>query len=332
MNFQKKFAVSIIIATVFLCFSGAGKNPIAQTAQRIFKPSDVSDYLLYFPASVIQKRGIEGKTSVEFSIGIISRMVKWERISNYQYSVILYEILIYDSVGKPVTSYKNSARLTTRGFSRTQLEIFNNSATKYVIQKKFELSPGSYNVEINAQDAFSGTMGFLEDKIVVENFNDGALRISDIMFSVDEIESGNEDVHEMDMVTFKKSLNISQTPSHVIPLDHPIYISYEIYNLTVRKGDGNNNYRVQYAFTPVKKFKVENIRHSEIMKNISLHEFVENLGIAYTYYSQGPVDTQFMKIDHRIKDEGEYLLTLRITDIISDNIVEKSIPMWFYKN
>ena len=332
MTFVRKYTAPVLITAVLFFVSGNGEILLSQTNRRIFKVSDERENLFYFPASVIQSRGVDGKTSVEFSIGILSRLVKWERISDYKYSTVLYEILFYDNEGKLVTRYKNSARLTTRGFSRTQLEIFENSATKYVIQKKFELFPGTYKVEINAQDVFAGTMGYIEDKITVENFNDGALRISDIMFSVDVIESGNEAVDEMEMTTFIENLKISQTPSHVIPLDHPIYISYEIYNLTVRKGDGNNNYRVQYGLTPIKKFKVENIRHTEIIKNITPDKAVENLGIAYTNYNQGPTDTQFMKIEHSIKDEGKYLLTLRITDNISDNIVEKSIPIWFYKN
>jgi len=183
------------------------------------------------------------------------------------------------------------------------------------------------------QDVFAGITGYIEDVITVENFGESSLQISDIMFSIDVIESGNEAVVDREVTSYRENLEISPTPSHVIPLGHPIYISYEIYNLTVRKdGDGNNNYRVQYVMSPIKKFKVENLRHTKIMKNIISDVAVGNFGIAYTYYGPGPTDTQFMKIEHGIKDAGEYHLTLRITDNISDDIVEKSIPIWFYKN
>jgi len=332
VNFYKKYMISILIAAIFLLFSGNCQYLSAQGTHRtLYKPKTDRENLFYFPTSVIQKRGIGGKTEVEFNIGILSRLVQWEMGSNYQYSTILYEILFYDLAGNLVKKFKNSARLTTKGFSRTQLEIFKNSATTYLIQRKMNLSPGTYNVEVNAQDVFAGISGYVTDEITVENFGESDLQISDIMFSIDVIESGNEDVDEREVTRFKNNLEISPTPSHVIPLNLPIYISYEIYNLTVREyGDGNNNYKVQYVLSPLKKFKVENIRHTSIMKNVIPEETVENYGVAYTYYGPGPTDTQFMKIEHSIKNAGTYILTLRITDNISDAIVEKSIPIWFY--
>ena len=141
VTFVRKYTAPVLITAVLFFVSGNGEILLSQISRRIFKVSDERENLFYFPASVIQKRGVEGKTSVEFSIGILSRLVKWERISNYQYSTVLYEILFYDNEEKLITRYKSSARLTTKGFSMTQLEIFKNSATKYVIKKKFEISP-----------------------------------------------------------------------------------------------------------------------------------------------------------------------------------------------
>ena len=130
-----------------------------------------------------------------------------------------------------------------------------------------------------------------------------------------------------------EKLQLYHHPAHMYIMNRPIYVYFEIYGLFAGNEFGQNYYKLEYALNPLKK---ETVRFQELNRFFNNVEWEESKGeqlwISSESSSIGRSDYQFIRIDHRLQEQGKYLLTLRVTDKVSGNTAEKSTPIWiFYK-
>jgi len=277
---------------------------------------------IQFPADAACFEGEENKTSVEIFYGVPLYMVYWTRESIIKYTgEVLHIVSIYDSDGILVDEVQNTKQFL---FYFYQIKHIYNDV--YTLTQKFELEPGTYNVEILLFDEKTGNNGLLQDTLRVEQFSGNDLRISDFLIAYD---ISMEDARKR---LTRENARLYHHPAHLYLKGRPIYIYFELYNLFVADERGMNNYTIEYAINPLKIEKVKEVTLNRFLKNIPCKAPEKQEILISTEYNHfGRSDYQFFRIDHHLREEGEYLLTVRVTDEVSGMTVEKSTPIWIFE-
>ena len=277
---------------------------------------------IQFPADAACFAGKENKISVEIFYGVPLYMVYWTRESIIKYTgEVLHIVSIYDADGILVDEVQNTKQFL---FYFYQIKHIYNDV--YTLTQKFELEPGTYNVEILLFDEKTGNNGLLQDTLRVEQFSGNDIRISDFLIAY------NISMEDARKRLTRENARLYHHPAHLYLKGRPIYIYFELYNLFVADERGMNNYTIEYAINPLKIEKVKEVTLNRFLKNIpcKVPEKQEIL-ISTEYNHFGRSDYQFFRIDHHLRKEGEYLLTVRVTDEVSGNTAEKSTPLWIFE-
>lgn len=279
-----------------------------------------------FPVDVLYYSGENGKTLVEFYYGIPLSMVSWEYDSTKLHSVVKHDIHIYDTERNPVAEFEEYKQLTLSH----QEKYRTSSNDLYLLSRKFELEPGMYFVEIKLYNLHIGKNVRMSDYLLVEQFTNNSLQISDFLIAYSiKTDDKNKELMKKNL----EKLQLYHHPAHMYIMNRPIYVYFEIYGLFAGNEFGQNYYKLEYALNPLKK---ETVRFPELNRFFNNVEWEESKGeqlwISSESSSIGRSDYQFIRIDHRLQEQGKYLLTLRVTDKVSGNTAEKSTPIWiFYK-
>jgi len=302
----KKVIISLLVAA-----------PVFVIVDKVWAQEEIQ-----FTADAACFAGEESKTSVEIFYGVPLYMVYWTRESIVKYTgEVKHIVSIYDSDGILVDEVQNTKQFL---FYFYQIKHIYNDA--YTLTQKFELEPGMYNMEILLFDEKTGNNGLLQDTLRVEKFSVNELRISDFLIAY------NISMEDARKRLTRENARLYHHPAHLYLKGRPIYIYFELYNLFVADERGMNDYKIEYAINPLKIEKVKDITLNRILKNMhwKAPEKQEIL-ISAEYNNFGRSDFQFFRIDHHLQEEGQYLLTVQVTDKISGDTVEKSTPLWIFE-
>lgn len=279
-----------------------------------------------FPVDVLYYSGENGKTSVEFYYGIPLSMVSWEYDSTEFHSVVLHDIHIYDIERNLVADFEEYKQLTLSH----QEKYRTSSNDHYLLSRRFELEPGMYFVEIKLYNLHIGKNVRMSDYLLVEQFTHNSLQISDFLIAYSiKIDDTNKQLMKKNL----EKLQLYHHPAHMYLVNRPIYVYFEIYGLFISNEFGQNNYKIEYALNPLKKERVIFPKLNKFFNNMELEESKdEEIWISSESSSIGRSDYQFIRIDHHLREQGTYLVTVRVTDKVSRITTEKSTPIWiFYK-
>jgi hypothetical protein len=270
--------------------------------------------LIEFPYDYATFRGENGTTRVELYYGIPMNKVRFSEEEGKYYSSIKRGTFFHDRSWNRIVEDIQDKDME---FEVSQVDTASNDLA--VDRLVYYVKPDTYFVALELQDYYSFNAGGYHDTVTVDKYDFSSLQLSDIQpaYCIKVIDSAAEVTQD--------NLNIDPNPNRIYYLDKPLYFYCEIYNLFVDMETGNTKYAVDYSVKyageeyagPIKKFLKRILFNQKYVTGVQSTHF--------TMYGKKPDEILFLKIDHKITEEGPYSMTVRITDTIAKKSIEKSV-------
>ena len=188
--------------------------------------------------------------------------------------------------------------------------VLNN---QYVFQNSYSLSPGTYSVAFVITDIDAATKGVIRKDLVVRDYSVEKLSMSDLQLSSNiKPQSGKPNE-----AFVKNGLKVVPYTFTRIMRKNPIYLYFEIYNLTLDE-QGITNFEVAYSVETIKPqrsfWKKLGSIFSRSKKNI-ITTSTKRIGD-----SRDPFE--YFALDLKNMENGETDLRVTITDLNSQQVVE----------
>jgi GWxTD domain-containing protein len=141
-------------------------------------------------------------------------------------------------------------RRTIYGLPTSQVVQFDES-NLWVDTQKMTTPPGHHEVSVEFETSGGTTVAVQRREVDIHDFSSLKLSMSDILlaYRIEETDNGKP-VVATDI--FRNNLSIQPAPWTVFSLDQPIYIYFEVYNLSLGT-DGQARYEVEATLTPKDK-------------------------------------------------------------------------------
>ena len=141
-------------------------------------------------------------------------------------------------------------RRTIYGLPTSQVVQFDES-NLWVDTQKMTTPPGHHEVSVEFETSGGTTVAVKRREVDIHDFSSLKLSMSDILmaYRIEETDNGKP-VVATDI--FRNNLSIQPAPWTVLSLDQPIYIYFEVYNLSLGT-DGQARYEVEATLTPKDK-------------------------------------------------------------------------------
>lgn len=256
----------------------------------------------YYTASF---RGENHKTRFEVYFGLPVQEIA-DATANHL-GIVEYGTSIFDDQWKPLFREHKEVKLTydaNSGFSNI-----------YIHKSVFDLEAGTYHLSLFSKVKNAPRIGGWKVDADVSAFDGKRLNLSDIILAYD-IHPSTADSSVFDR---KDGLTVVPNPSKVYDLNKPVFLYYEIYNLTRR--DGKTSFEVENKLTLMKKKK------SGLGKLFGGGGKKKSLSIQDTRTGNETNSVEFATFDVSKLDAGEYRLTVRVKDLNSQQEQEKSIDL-----
>ena len=195
------------------------------------EPMDFYMYAANFRAS-------DRETNMEVYLGVpIAALTPTSQGGN-AYAILDREVAIYDRSPKPI--FRDSVRVT---------KAINGPVEKGMLmvdQVRASLPPGQYFLTAQVRDPISRKIQARKMYVTVPSFRDEELALSDLELAGQIVEKGENAGGKFQ----KGDLQVVPLPSKTFAKARPVYLYYEVYNLT-RDAFGQTRYRIEYALTGV---------------------------------------------------------------------------------
>ncbi|KPK89038.1 hypothetical protein AMJ80_10320 [bacterium SM23_31] len=311
--------------TIIQYFEGSKK--VWHISQRIISPliNKYPNYYRYkphgeifeFPLDVVCFKGNDGKTEVNFFYTVPADKIRWESWFNTFSGKLRHGVFVFDN-----ELYRVQENVNTSYFSVDVQASGDDLSKYYVLSNSVELEPDVYTICVEAMDEKSGNVGIKRMDGEVEKFVQDTLLVSDILVARDAVVTNINEPVSRDNISF------AANPFHSFDKKYPISIYYEVYNLFIVDIEQHNHYRMEYMIGPAPE--EESIAKRLIKSLIWRGSQEEGISVSSEYRGVGRTDNQLLTIEHSITKPGEYLLTVRITDLISGMTAERTTPIWIY--
>ncbi|QXD14698.1 tetratricopeptide repeat protein [Rhodocaloribacter litoris] len=212
-------------------------------------------------------------------------------------------------------------RRTIYGLRTDQIVSFSET-NLWIDGQVLAAPPGEHDVSVEFETAGGGTVAVQRRRVRVPDFTAGTLQLSDVMlaYRVEEAPDGKP-VLPSDVV--RHGLSIQAAPWSVFSHRQPIYLYFEVYNLT-QAGDGTTHYEIEAVLRP---------------KDTSggLGKLVKGLfgggdkGVSVSLPGEGrtPDEHHYLILDASNQEPGRlYTLHLRVRDQVSGKSVEKEMDLF----
>lgn len=267
---------------------------------------------LAFVYDVVGFKGTSGKTEVEVAYSIPSNqlgsaedglgMATWfnSRISLRDTSLrhVAATTSLAGPIARPLSS-KDRPELQTSTF-------------------RFETEPGVYRTALAIQDSVSRRIGIFEFPVTLSDYTGSALQLSDIRLA--------STINPADGTGgfVRHNLKILPYPARLYPQSAPIYLYYEIYNLTPDPG-GQTAFQTQVEITAKEEQRNFALKLLSSLGSLITRSSDEK-SVLLTFEDSGATtDTyKYTSIDTSDSPAGRYVLTLTVTDTRSGQRATKS--------
>jgi len=249
-------------------------------------------------------RGSNKLSRVEFYYSFPLNQLNFQEGSQIPYeSFIEKQMTIFDLNFNKIMQKNETLKLMARNEREIEKRIYINQHTE-------ELPPGLYNMALQLDSPESKRLAILKAQLKVKDFSDDSLTISDIQFSP-QIREGISNQKNL------KPNNLLIVPyvGNTIRRINPIYIYFEIYNLTLNQ-EGKSRFRVAY--------EVRSISNDNTSAFASTIQFITHLigkksgqKIGSSFETEGNNEFQqiYLNIDFSKFPAGSSSLTVSITDL-----------------
>lgn len=281
----------------------------------IFKPRGE---LVDFPADAVTFRGENGLTDVRFYYGMPVNKIQWDKKGLLAKGAVHHGLFVLDEEWNQLSGIIDTLELE-RSFSDGTLL----SPDLLLMQKSIELSPGTYNFGIEIYDPGSGNAGTIRNKKQVENYNSENLQLSDILVT------DNTFLTDPSLPLSRNNITVYANPSRTFCKEQPIVTYFEIYNLAFNENRGNTSLKLDYAIIPVKP--QESALKEFLRSFIWRGKKTEGISISTEITGNSKDEVQLLNIEHSISAPGLYKLIIRVTDLVSGRVTEKSTQLRILK-
>ena len=183
-------------------------------------------------------------------------------------------------------------------------------------QEEFENRPGQYQLIFEIHDLESKKHTSIRSEIDIKPFDNDELALSNIQMAF-KIEQDSTSSYYYT----RDDLKILPNPFYRFSTGEPVFIYYEIYNLK-KNESGLTSYNVEYTISPDKS----NINLIEkIFQRLNLFKVSGEITTSYQIEGDSETEYQYRQIGLGSFSPGDYLLTLRITDLNANKTTNEKV-------
>ena len=262
---------------------------------------------LDFVYNIAQFRSSRGDSRLELYTGVSNNQLRYEDDPSGVITTTLdYTVIIQDSTYRPVE--KRNRQFTLQ--ANTQEEIRN---TLFLHQEDFNVPPGAHFVAVLIENPQGNRLGEYRNQIYSIDFSGGSLIMSDVQMA-----SNIQNV-DSDGKFIKNGMKITPYPYTVIRKNRPVFMYFEIYNLTF-----NTQGRTDYTVT-------HNVEMLEYRKGIFSKIFgaKKQMGVSTSYNQLGTHRDAFeyISLDMSKLPVGLARLTVSVEDRNSDEMTSRNFQV-----
>jgi GWxTD domain-containing protein len=187
-----------------------------------------------------------------------------------------------------------------------------------------QVDAGDYKLAVEVEDQNNLHTAIYRDSISIPEYGHGALQVSDLLiasFAEDQPTAGDY---------LRHGLRVVPHAGRYFALGEPISIYYEIYNLKTSDTPFKSNWEMQYTVNKVPPSKNQIQRLGRWFTSVlgGGDEEREIISVRTEYEGNQTDEYQFLELRPEKLETGEYLLTVSIRDLTSEESAAKSQRFW----
>ncbi len=257
--------------------------------------------------SAVTFRGADGKTRLEYSIGILPDDFGMFRSPTGAYSYIDLQMELFSPDWRPIA---DAVDMVSNLPTTPQVTIRGNPL--FVHATQLEVEPGEYILSALLVDPEAGRQATSDETVVLPDYSGNHLMLSEIMPAarITEITPGRRGRF------IKGSLEVLPLPGRTLGADQSLFVYFEIYNLS-KDTIGATEYTVKYA---VAEASDNNALLSRLYQGLrSLVGWGERRAEISSKITRSGIQRDvftYLEIDMSRSKPGVYELLVEVTDLV----------------
>lgn len=181
----------------------------------------------------------------------------------------------------------------------------------YTLPERVVAPAGEFTLAVQVRDETSQRIGVYRKPVTLSDYSGEELLISDLKLAVLIAPSGVQGPF------VRKGLNITPNPGRLYIRENPVYVYYEVYNLS-QDGEGKTAYEIFYEISPL---------HGSERRGWSARRQRDMQAVMMAFSGEGNTtdDREYTSLDSSGLPAGEYVLTVTLTDQNAESTVSKSV-------
>ncbi len=266
---------------------------------------DPLGYMFRFPVDLVSFRGENFTTDANLYYGVPLNHIRMNLEEEVWNGTLEDGVFLFDPGWGRIEQQIDTTRLV---FAEADLDT--SSVNLYVLNRKMSLVNGAYNLGVELRDPVSGNTGSYRSSFNIEKYGNRYLQVSDLLIA-HRIQQ-----HDQARPLSLDNISIAANPGHSFSGDDPIFLYFEAYNLL--EDMGTCRYRVDYIIFPSRE------RRNILTDLIWRGKQDQGISVSTDIRSSGRDDNTILIINHNITKPGDYILEVRITDLLSEKSVKKA--------
>ncbi len=265
-------------------------------------PDSIDSFII--PFSMETFRGEDGKTLLELSYALPSSTIAEKISEDLQEIDVEKGFAIYNTEFKEILNRREHVNLISR------------DKNDFIGYRRFELEPGEYSLSFHAQLIDLNVIGGWKISTELEDYTAPGLKMSDIQLAPRVEPATIRTEFE------KNGLAIYPNPRGTFQRQDPIHIYFEIYNLS-QDPQGNTLFNIDYDLLKLKGnnkgiTNLFGLLGTGAKKSVTIHSDRDG---------QSEFSAEYLAIDVSELDPGEYELTIKVSDTIEGETVERRVKL-----
>lgn len=285
----------------------AAKTPSLYSADFADLPID----FYYYPAGF---RGEGARAELALYLGLpASDVARLPTREDGDLVVLERGVAIYDSLWHEV--HRVADELVFRAPSHQQIR--DGAFIPGVVS--VSLAPGPYFMALQVRDVVSGRSQVYRQALVLEDYaRNDTLKMSDIALAFVVAPTADQGAF------VRNGLNVVPMSSKSFRRGQSAYVYFEIYNLA-RDEFGQSRYRVDYVVRSYRERGVPAKVLHGLGRALRLVERDQQVEITYEQVGAAADEVAYAELDLREAETGEQRVQVRVTDVVTEQFVQKEI-------
>jgi GWxTD domain-containing protein len=266
--------------------------------------------IIEIATDITEFKGSKNSTKVNLSYAIPSDSIHYVYQNNKWKSRLNQGIFLLNGNWKKI--YESSKLIQF-----DESEQFKLCDESYLLhQEEFENRPGQYQLIFEIHDLESRKHTSIRSEIDIKHFDNHELALSNIQmaFKIEQDSIGG-------YYYTRDDLKILPNPLKRFTTGDPVFIYYEIYNLK-KNESGLTSYNVEYTISP-DKANINPIK--KILQRLNLFKLTGEITTSYQIEGDSETEYHYRQIGLGSFSPGDYLLTLRITDLNANKTTTEKV-------